>query len=98
MECPYDRSCCNLSCASHFTSRHMLVYRGGNSDYQRLGVEWPVVLELVVTIWWNKFVHLMASSSDTVAPADNVRQWMYPYLRDTKGSVRVLLRKFLILA
>src|SRR5208282_6941585 len=40
MECTYDRSRCNLSCTSHFTSCHMLVHRGGNSNYQRLGVVW----------------------------------------------------------
>ena len=57
------------------------------------GMEWPVILELVITVWWNKFVDLMASGSDTVAPAENVRRWMYPYLRDTKGSVRLLLRR-----
>ena len=57
------------------------------------GVEWPVVLELVVTVWWNDFVHLMVSGSGKVAPADNVREWMYPYLRDSKGSVCVLRKQ-----
>jgi len=63
------------------------------NGWSLFGVEWPMVLELVVTVWWNDFVHLMASGSDTVAPADNVRRWMYPYLRDSKGSVCVLRRK-----